>query len=247
VFYEEQWGELSSVINRVGIDNVSYDLFITLPDKNSYLSGIIKELYPFAQIHIVDNVGYDVGPFFYVLNAINLDNYAYIVKLHTKRRVSDFSHINYFPLTGYLWRKYLLSFVNYDNFIKTIDTLNRNKSIGMAASGKIILKQRYEPAIEIIQNMGLTINDLSFAAGTMFIVRAELFKILQNIEQLESFERPCGTEGKAHIYERIFGYIITAQGYTVSDFKLKNYKITEPLRKIKYKIVQKIRKCIYLD
>ena len=52
--------------------------------------------FPLAKISIVENRGFDVGPFIKTISELNLDNYDFIVKLHTKR--NRFGIVNYLPI-----------------------------------------------------------------------------------------------------------------------------------------------------
>ena len=175
IFYPELWNELKVCINN--IYPYKFDLFITLVEHHKDIINDIKENFPFANIEIVENKGYDIGPFIYILNKINLDNYSYIVKLHTKHNIPYNTNIG----NGYIfkndqWRKALLSFLKdkktFNNCIKSFD---KDKKLGMIANYKTILKKEKrdkkaeKEAYKLLQQINLRTNKYQFVAGTMFI------------------------------------------------------------------------------
>lgn len=40
-----------------------------------------------ADFYVVPNLGFDLGPFVYALDKVNLSDYSYVIKLHTKRDI----------------------------------------------------------------------------------------------------------------------------------------------------------------
>lgn len=234
-YYLNQLNSLKFHINNVlDQEDTLTDLFITLPE--NYKEDI-TDIFPQAQVFFLPNKGYDVGPFFYVLNKIDLNQYDYVIKLHTKRDdIANFFHVNNFIVSGPLWKKYLLEFVSTPKrFKKTLESFGKKPEAGLLGNGRLILNERYDEAVKIVESLGLEIKEFTFVAGTMFIVRAHLLKILQNTINFENFETTLSfKETNAHIYERVLGYIITAQGFTINDYELKNYKRTKFLRKIHF-------------
>ena len=82
LFYKEQ---LDFMINKLkNISNCKWDLYVTMPVENNEIEEKLKKFKPNTKIIIVDNIGYDIWPFIQVVQSINLDNYDYILKIHTK-------------------------------------------------------------------------------------------------------------------------------------------------------------------
>ena len=55
----------------------------------------------------------------------------------------------------------------------------------------------------------------------MFIVRSSLFKVLQNQYSIYDFQKTDGQIRNgtlAHIFERLFGAVVNAQGYNIKGF-----------------------------
>ena len=254
LFYSDLWPELQQCLNSMA--TYSPDVFITLPVENEFLIEQIKLTCPTVNIITTENRGYDIGPFVYVLNSLNLDDYDFIVKLHTKRSMSYSAALNYFSIEGAKWREYLIEFCKTpQNFKKTLEALMSNPQIGMIGGGKAIQSHKKteseditERATSILNNRGLVVDKTIFVAGTMFIVRSNLLKILQNAANIKDFT-PSSQSGRthelAHVYERILGYIIYAQGYIIEDFRLR-YQLYENTYKLR-KIWEFIRTSVYSD
>lgn len=242
VYYTSLWDELSTSINI--ITAYPHDLFITLPPTNKYLTKRIKAQYPHAVIRILENRGYDIGPFIDTINSLNLDNYKYIVKLHTKRDVTErfLCWINGRHHHGNTWRRELLMFCSTASaFVTTLLRLESDPSIGMATSESLIIREddifeRIYPetpaaARAFIQTCGLTMGKAEFVAGTMFIARASLFKPIKSRFSIDDFP---STNDKRHngpvayMLERALGYLVGAQGMRIADFK-KDCFLQKPL------------------
>lgn len=84
LYYIDMWPEIKEKLANI---TVSYDLFVTLNNRNERLQQDILNFKNDAVIQIVDNRGFDVGPFIKLLNSVDLDQYDYIIKLHTKRNM----------------------------------------------------------------------------------------------------------------------------------------------------------------
>ena len=120
VYYAEQ---LSKILNHLkSLEDVDYDLFVTIVQKNEHLEAQIKQFNKAAQIYIVSNKGYDVGPFIDFLHKINLDNYDYILKIHTKGEKSlNITKINRNKFNSKLWKQIL-----FDALLKNKETVRKN-------------------------------------------------------------------------------------------------------------------------
>ena len=110
--------------------------------------------------------------------------------------------------------------------------MDNNPSIGMIGSSYCHTKNPRDyihllPQInQNMQKQNLApIKDLSFIAGSMFLAKAKLLKPLQNYG-ITDF---TPTDGKikegtfAHVVERLFGAIITAQNHSIHTIKHYNY------------------------
>ncbi|MCL2485219.1 MAG: NAD-dependent epimerase/dehydratase family protein [Endomicrobia bacterium] len=246
LYYEQQLNDFLDLFkNLSGFD---YDLFVTLVNENRVTINRIKEFKENSKIYICENRGYDVGPFFYLLNKVNLDDYEYIIKLHAKNLFSKIKTvINGYPLndrqfSGALTRDLLGTSRQIKQNLKILD---KNDGIGMLGSSLCVTDEKfyYDRFLDKINEILLSLNlkhvkNVRFTAGTMFIAKAECFKILQNKIDISCFDKTDGNikDGTlAHVYERVFGAIIQGQNY-----KLKG----TGLEKIKY-VLKKANRLFY--
>ena len=104
--------------------------------------------------------------------------------------------------------------------------LTDNPKVGMMASKKLITSETasYEDikdrVIKTVSDFGFsTPQSIKFVAGTMFLIRAELLKPLQQAQySIDDFEIPDSKQGNnslAHIMERVFGAMVEAQNHTI--------------------------------
>lgn len=229
LYYTDMWDELSEELQNM--DGTPYHLYVTLVEKNELLEKKIKKFCSTAHILIIKNMGYDIGPFIEFLNLIDLNEYSYILKLHSKRPTGGKdTHLNNLPVSRKYW-KILLSQgligtkkIWYEN----LQAFATDQQLGMIASPYLIKKADKSDAIlqsallEQFNKLKLTPPETySFVAGTMFIARSEIFKILQHQYCIEDFSL---TDSKikdgtmAHVFERLLGAIVETQGYTIKGF-----------------------------
>ena len=225
VFYPYLWGELKICVQQIPCE---FELFVTLSEQSAKISNDIKKSFPNANIKVVKNLGYDVGPFIELLSNIDLANYSFILKLHTKRDMPKGAKLKYFDVSGSKWREYaLLSFKTKRNFEKCINAFLKNKKLGMITNYHLILSKEYfdkraaKEAEEYAKVLGFKTNKYSFVAGTIFFCKAELFKPIQKLNfKIEDFEMPDQehkNSSLAHVMERLFGLLVVNQGYKIKD------------------------------
>lgn len=250
VFYKNLWDELKECINNINPYN--FDLYITLVYEDDELIKDINDNFPNAKIEIVENKGYDIGPFFYILNKVNLDNYSYIVKIHTKRDMPPFAITSLgYDISGNKFRKMCLNFLSTKNvFENIINSFNTDQDLGMVSDYRLIVKSKYDDKIikpriiEYMKNMGCKKTSYTFVGGTMFICRAYLLKPLQELNiKLSDFEIVDVNykHHLAHVMERILGFVITQQDKTIKDvFNNKDIFDLEFFRRLIFLIKRKI-------
>lgn len=235
LYYINQLPEIISKLQNMDKAAVDYDLYVTMNTKNKLAETKILNAFPHATILQTENKGYDIAPFIHTLKSLNLNAYDYILKLHTKGT----THTNYTKLNGCrfdnaLWRKIL-----WDSMLKTperlqknIEIMNKNQNIGMISSKYCLTSEKhtYEKLLpqinQVMQQLNLPqTENISFVAGTMFLAKSSILKPLQQLD--ESAFTP--TDGKikegtyAHVIERVFGAVITAQNHTIHGIKHDGY------------------------
>ena len=233
LYYLEQLPEILRYLQS--LDGLDYDLFVTMVEENKEVTAQIKDSQPKAQIILTPNYGYDVGPFIALLHQIDLDKYAYVLKIHTKGNVSrNHTWINGHRLDNRLWKQILFDALlkNKERVQEDLALLESKPQIGMISSKYCVSTERWTyrdmlPQInKVLTECGLSqTQKMSFVAGTMFYVRAKLLKPLLRYT-INDFAPSDGDikEGTfAHVMERLMGALVQAQGYTVYGLRHDNY------------------------
>ena len=204
------------------IVDCDWDLYVTYVEKNEESEKKILGLKPDAKLVLVENRGYDVWPFIQIMKSVNLDEYDYVLKIHTKnqRERQRFKHI---VRKGFWWRNELIDTLlkNPHRFSKILKIL-KNKDVGMVFSkflfwdSKIMHKEYQVMLEEELQRLNIKTKHRNWCAGTMFIARANVFNFLNSDlinKDLYSQEMHTGSDAtKAHVYEGIFGMLVSEAG-----------------------------------
>ncbi len=223
IYYPKLWEELKSCLGNIA--PYPFDLFVTMVEEHKDIKQDIQNTFPKAHIDIVKNVGYDLAPFVSVLNKINLEDYSYVVKLHTKR---SFNTPPYFRnLKKDDWKQNLLSFIkNKETFNQCIQTFETNSKIGMINDYKVIVgkdfydKKAQKALQQFVKEHNFPCLKYRFVAGTMFIARAEIFTELKNLQLTDAdFPAPNADHSMqlAHIIERFLGYSVYLHNMILTD------------------------------
>ena len=247
IYYTNLWPELLDCINNIPYP---YDLYITTVESNRDFAENLRQNLPSAHIEIVPNKGYDVGPFIHILKQIDLNDYSYVIKLHTKRDIAlskskyRTKTISDTSIEGPNWRNMLLDPFRTTNRIrKIVETMEHSPNIGIVANYRLYRerkakreeKSRVANITQALQNLHLSMPPkIKFVAGTMFIARAKVFAPIANSTYtIDSFETPDTQHTDntlAHTFERVLSYTALAQGYDIRDcytpiWKILIYKI----------------------
>lgn len=246
LFYPNMLDEfLDAISNLSASPELEYDLIVT----TCHLDKVIEEkIYAFkdnAKILIVPNRGYDLAPFLQALKTIDLKNYDYLIKLHSKRDLTTPAYLPFCSFKGNEWRKKLLEFMSSpDKIALTLKQFDQHPSLGMVSSPELIISAAKEDieanlrAERIMRGMGLTLKEKKFIAGTMFIARARLFKEFQNLPfdatDFEDFVSLHKGGTLAHALERVLGFMISAQGFEIASYYPVGLKFK--IRAISYRL-----------
>lgn len=83
VFYEKEWMYIKK---KLGVlDELPYDLFVTVTKRTEFLTESIKHDFPHVNIYTVPNRGRDILPFVFLLPRLKFLGYTTVLKLHTKK------------------------------------------------------------------------------------------------------------------------------------------------------------------
>ena len=124
------------------INSVRWDLFVTSPHIDEATENKIKEFKPDARIEHVPNEGYDIWPFIYVVKNICLEDYDYILKLHTKGPLPFAAHLNGMVFRDFMWRDALVEALigSPETFRSNMDIFSEHSDVGMVFSDKLYIK-----------------------------------------------------------------------------------------------------------
>lgn len=225
VFYEEMWQELKEHLTC--LNSHSSEIWITVPNGSMIQEPHILQDFPGAHILHVDNRGYDIAPFVEVLKRVDLSQFRYCIKLHTKRDMPAPAHVGCVDVSGSKWRRLMLSFLKKDNLARTLQAFENDEKLGMVGHHALICKKEPEDRCAWNQSRQwiqmLTPSPAphtpKFIAGSMFICRAPLMAKYREILADAAFETPSREHPStiSHAAERLLGHIITAAGYDIRD------------------------------
>lgn len=240
----------------------SVEIVATYPDVKPEFAALLPQLLPYPKVKIIEvpNRGYDVAPFVCeVLNKYPLDNYDYIVKLHTKRDVDTW--IIFRPTYGDHWRRTLLRFcATPEKVCRSLAAFTRHPKLGMLAASRFInlfgcdySARSKKSTRKILRSIGLKPYPLVSVSGTIFMVRATLLKPLAGRFSYDDFLYISNSNAHTDFalagdLELAFATCIAAQGYAVTEgayplalAKFGYYLWTIPLYIMRY-IMNLVRK-----
>jgi len=211
IFYPEFWQEIRTCLSN--LSHYPCEVFVTTPIDDVVLKNEIRQEFPTCHFITAENGGYDIKPFLDVIHSINLSEFDYIAKIHTKRNLSCVENNLIFINSG--WRHKLLSvFSNKSLLRKSLNLLESDSRIGMLAHPAVIFNHD-DPAIThaadtIVKGIGLSNTSHRYVGGTMFLARTKaLLPLLTN--------PPAIDEISIYAFERALGYTVEAHGYKIAD------------------------------
>lgn len=229
MYYAEMWNDIRPYLEN--LNEFEFLLVVTVVKEDKKLSEEIKLYHLNTVIIVVDNRGYDVGPFVEFLNRIDLNSYDLIFKIHTKnRKIDEKTLLNNRYLSRTDWFKLLIAGIMGNRKIvrKNVAAFQLDKKMGMIGSKYLIAsneacsKKVLDGVYDILKKLEYSkLKKIKFVAGTMFIVRAELLEIIKKNFCLTDFGPTVASikDGTlAHIMERCFGCIVILQGYKIKGF-----------------------------
>lgn len=254
------WPQIKQYLVNIG--DYPYHLYVTLNEKNDDIIKDIKQFHKETAVYIVENKGYDVGPFVYFLNQIDLNKYDLILKIHTKdNKTGCDTLLNHRYVSRKYWFQLLLEALIGSKriFLKNISAFQNNENLGMIGS-KYCITSSYKNAVDVRDKVIEIMNGfnftnflpITFVAGTMFFVRSEILqKVKENytINDFDITDNQVKDGTLAHALERVFGCLVVAQGYQIQGYdKNRNFEYQSIARLLQRFIFQrKITKRNYLQ
>lgn len=198
-----------------------YDLFVTVTEQNEISAQKLKAFKPDVNIIKVPNRGYDIYPFWLVLQQVDLDEYGLVLKVHTKNERTEVYINGGVSFSGWQWRDALI-----DSLLKDKHSFNKNiaifkdDNVGMIGNTDLIRDPAKiaDPTFENIlkpmleKRFGQTLVHAPFVCGTMFMVRSFILDEFKRFDfKLCDFGKECATgqvADLAHGLERYFGILV---------------------------------------
>ena len=245
VFYPEQVPALLKKLSALALGETA-DVFVTYPESMPALDVAARrfqEVFQSVEIIPLPNIGYDIGPFMEVLRRIDLRDYRFVLKLHTKGRSRDWNltRLGGRFMTDALWTDTLTDALigSPAAFDHAVRVLGESRDVGMVAAEPCIVKDNpiraeviRKRVNEVLVRLGLSAADeVRFVAGTMFLARAEALKPLASCSQAV-FEKSSRTEkdfATAHIYERLLSAVVTAQRLELKGLCVEKRRLEETI------------------
>ena len=135
LYYLDMWPDIKKYLQNIG--DYPYDLFVTM---NSVDTALVKEIRNFHQqckIWVVENRGYDVGPFIDFLHKIDLQKYDLVMKIHSKTPFGrGLAHLGRYFLNRRQWTDLLLQGLLGSNvmFHKNVNAFQTDSQLGMVGT-----------------------------------------------------------------------------------------------------------------
>lgn len=225
IYYHEQTDFIIEKLKN--INGIQWDLFVTYSTENQQTFDKIKKLKPDTKFLKVKNLGYDVWPFVFVINSINLDDYDYVLKLHTK----GYRREKLWDGTGYYWRDTLFNAIlgSKKIFRYCLTILSTLPDVGMIGAKRMICKMtsNYPEETylynEICKKLGIKGIKGEFISGTIFICKKEIIQEFKKFNLQENdfpqYSQTDSTGTISHVLERLFGTMATLKGYRIYGMK----------------------------
>ena len=243
LYYHEQIDFM--IKNLKNINGCNWDLFVTYNTENPISINKLLKLKSDVHLIKVDNIGYDVWPFIQVIKSVNLNDYAYILKIHTKNK-TPMMYVKKFTAKGYWWRNELINVLlsSKRKFRNNLKILDNNRNIGMLCSEICLfdtgdgLPENTYMLDDELKLLNFKTKSGKFCAGTMFMAKTEIYKFLKqdiiNKLRFEPSEGSSSNTSLAHTYERILTIAAIESGYkikTIPNYKENIYKFFKTLFK----------------
>lgn len=220
LFYQDQ---LEYFIEKLSnITECHWDLVVTFIEDNPKTIKTLKEFKPDVKFLKIDNLGYDILPFLKVLQTTNLDDYDYVLKLHTKNFYTKCVRLKgLYEYSGYQWRDALVDALLKDK-IRFKKNLKMLEKYDLVTDETVWVKLGKEAEDYEAKKLFNPKNNF-YCAGTMFLSKIELFNknFSYNEKGFDVNSKTSKGGSMAHVLER---------GFTLG----KNaYLIKHPIMKLK--------------
>ena len=241
VYYVKSWYKIEKCLKKIMADKSNEVKILTtvsavIDDSDIY--KIEKTRIPNMSLIQVPNDGYDIQPFFLLLKSVSLEQYDYLIKLHTKNDVYGIDvKSNGRYISRAQWSNFLMDAIasTPKAFKENINKMQADPAIGMIGSSYFISKvsssdeEEKRLIADFAHKLGADkISESQYVAGTMFMVRTCILKPLIDYDLInEKFEQSKSRKlggTKAHAMERILGILVTLSKKTIVGYDKSLWK-----------------------
>jgi lipopolysaccharide biosynthesis protein len=231
LYHHDMWNDLAAYITHI---RFPFDLYVNLVEgnpANGAMTKIIRTRFPSTHVQVTENRGRDIGGFLRLMAAVLRSGQPYgsAILMHSKKSLRQP------PEVGAGWLHTLLNCLlgHPDRATEIALAFMLEPCLGMVGSDVWLFNEQSRPELALSKNrpfveeyrrrFGLAHATTDFIAGTMFWARAEPFlgffaqhdplAIAAELETGDHYDDDQPT--RTHALERIFGYLITGQGYII--------------------------------
>ncbi len=220
LFYPDEWVKINEFLQTLSPYKMDLKVTVTEGYANESVLAGIKKSYSSCEIITLPNVGYDVAPFIYVLNKIDLSKYDLVYKLQSKgiNVPARYIYGQVFVFKDWFLNLYRGIFGIFRTH-KIVKMFESNQKLGLVAARNLITEDpvyKQEFTKEIASKYGIYLrNNYRYVIGTCFVARAKCLEPIKKLNlQLSDFEQTKrGEFSTAHAFERIVCAIIESEGY----------------------------------
>ena len=141
IYYHDQTDFFIEKLSN--ISGCEWCLYVTMSEYDEGTERKIRNFWSDAHFMAVENYGYDIWPFIKVVKSVNLDDYDYILKLHTKNSNTEtYCRVNLKMVNGLMWRNGLVDSLlkSGHHFRKLLAKLDKKTEIGLICSDEFHIK-----------------------------------------------------------------------------------------------------------
>lgn len=241
LYYQNMWTEIKGYLKNLEKSVSKFDLFVTHSKENKNLFDEIKTSFKdgvnVKTMQVENLKGGDIYPFIKVLDEINLEDYDFIYKLHTKQDINFDFKMNGIFLHGSLWRNFMFNeILGWGKVKSALNKFQKNKKLGIYGFAPLLFsvpnnEYNFFPSVEYLfkdygEKLNLQrLNSYKFYGGIIFLIRSEILKPLQNVFNENDFIEGKKFSKATYAIEALFGYIVKSQNYLYDNENPFYFKI----------------------
>jgi hypothetical protein len=231
VWYEDVF--LNKIAPFVSQHVNDVDIYINMVNGKAHHSFIeeVQSRFPAATITFSENPGRDIRGYMNMLSYIYEKDITYknYVFIHTKTQIDNFGKR--------CLQSLLTHTIGSPETLKASLQMIDQTSYGMSGSYEFVTKgfwtdEERSKTLNVLKRLGVKTRNVTFIAGTMFIVRASIIdKYLRTPDAIKTFSADFVEDGRKHsgwhhAWERVFGTLVIEEGleiFPANKSKLHSY------------------------